>query len=254
MFFFKKGWCQMFLSSSPNWNPPMIDPIMQDRAEELQVGVHRVRQYFAPKGKKKLVDCLQIQVKPIHLERLEIIDNEDFSDYIRKAAEEALRHNGKRPSQQYLDDGEFGIKQFYSLVVLDPINSHAISFRLDPFWHSHILHTKEYIEFCTRLVGEVLHHFPLERENDLERKGIKDEMEFTVEQLRKIYGNDISPLWQVDEAIESRLICWGGTGCGNRIKDSILMGAALFPHDMRSLPPDFHRQCKEKLFAATGHI
>ncbi len=202
---------------------------------------------------KSLVDCLRIQVKPIHLERLAIIDNEDFSDYIRKAADQAERHNGKRPDQKYLDDGEFGIKQFYSLVVLDPVNSHAISFKLDPFWHSHILHTKQYIEFCNRLVGEVLHHFPLESGNDLEREGVKHEMEFTVERLRKIYGDDISPLWMTDVDIESSIICWGSPGgCDHHIRDSILMSAALFGHDARSLDPDFREQCKKRLALQTA--
>ena len=96
-------------------------------------------------------------------------------------------------------------------------------------------------------MGEILHHFPLDSGNDLERQGVKNEMEFTVEQLRKIYGDDISPVWMTDVDIESSLICWGGSGCGSRTTDVALITNALFEHDVRSLEPDFHQQCKKQL-------
>lgn len=31
---------------------------------------------------------------------------------------------------------------------------------VDPVWHMFILHTKDYIEFCNRRYGKVIHHIP----------------------------------------------------------------------------------------------
>ena len=34
------------------------------------------------------------------------------------------------------------------------------SYEIDEVWHAHILHTKEYMDFCLELFGKYLHHQP----------------------------------------------------------------------------------------------
>lgn len=36
------------------------------------------------------------------------------------------------------------------------------SYDMDEVWHAHILHTKDYMEFCQHVFGGYLHHFPHE--------------------------------------------------------------------------------------------
>jgi hypothetical protein len=39
----------------------------------------------------------------------------------------------------------------------------AVSRQVDPLWHNHILHTKDYAEFCETFAGQFLHHQPVPR-------------------------------------------------------------------------------------------
>ncbi len=112
------------------------------------------------------------QVTPFHVALLQFIDAADFSGVRRKVAEE-LRERNISPIEEYLDEGILALKQYYAIAILDPRNKHAVSAAVDPFWHAHILHTKEYVDFCERLVGGYIHHTPLnhQRHDEVELVG-----------------------------------------------------------------------------------
>jgi hypothetical protein len=59
--------------------------------------------------KISLVDNLKVQVQPGHIERLRIIDNEDYSGVLRKT-KEILITSGKRVSDEYLNRGLEALK------------------------------------------------------------------------------------------------------------------------------------------------
>jgi hypothetical protein len=45
-----------------------------------------------------------------------------------------------------------------------------VSDMVDPFWHAHVLDTRSYHDFCTKVAGEYIHHVPLvsqSEENEL---------------------------------------------------------------------------------------
>ncbi len=114
-----------------------------------------------------LLDILNPEVNwdKEHIRRLKIIDNQNYSGVCMKVAEwrKAL---GKETTQEYLAEGILALKQYYALPVIDPLNAHAVSKDVDPFWHAHILHTKDYSKFCNDVVGSFMHHDPLDHENE----------------------------------------------------------------------------------------
>jgi hypothetical protein len=56
-------------------------------------------------------------------------------------------------------------KKYVGLHMMEPFNPHPMSGLVDEVWHEHILHTREYGDFCQRVVGWFLHHVP-NREDD----------------------------------------------------------------------------------------
>ena len=113
---------------------------------------------------------------------LQRIDDEDFSGVRRKVAEE-FKKQGRVVDDAYLDAGIFALKLYYALPVVDPLNMHAVSDELDPFWHMHILHTKQYAAFCEETVGTFMHHDPLDHAQAT-----------AVAQVRFLYGYTVTVL------------------------------------------------------------
>lgn len=60
------------------------------------------------------------------------------------------------------------------------MNEHAVSDEIDLFWHTHILYTRQYIDFCDRVFGEYIHHDPLDHENTSAVSEIVELYEYTM--------------------------------------------------------------------------
>ncbi len=155
-----------------------------------------------------LVADLRLKVHPEQLRRLQHIDEENFEGVRRKVREHALEI-GDAPSEADLDRGVFGLKQYYAVALLDPANAHAVSAPLDPFWHAHILHTEQYIPFCEKVVGEYMHHRPLDHGVRAHVDAVRCLYEYTLEILPKIFLTVDSNTWPAHPSDEE-IICYHG--------------------------------------------
>lgn len=144
-------------------------------------------------------------VTPFHVTLLRFIDETDFSSIRRKVALD-LAKIGIIADEGYLDEGILALKQYYAIAVLDPKNMHAVSDTVDPFWHVHILHTEEYIDFCNRLIDGYLHHDPLDHEK-LQAVGMMDRLYRYTVGCYKQFFNYVNPTFFPAELPVYRLVC-----------------------------------------------
>jgi hypothetical protein len=110
------------------------------------------------------METFQIKLKPFHLTRIQAIDKTDFEPVAKK-----VNRDLGGVTKDYLDEGIENLKRYYVVALLDPVNQHAVSRPVDPFWHAHVLFTREYKNFCHEVFdGEFIHHVPLDPD-DLEQ-------------------------------------------------------------------------------------
>lgn len=130
----------------------------------------------------RLLDMIKIELAPIHKEKIELIDDFDFSKTAKKVAVDTGIND-----KSYLDDGVENLKRYYVVALLDPLNKHAVSETVDPFWHAHILHTRDYIKFCEDIFGQYVQHEPLDLDDTAETEEVADLYEYTVDIYEKIF-------------------------------------------------------------------
>lgn len=155
---------------------------------------------------KPISAALKVTVHPDHERRLSYIDSEDYSGVARKVAE-YLDILKLQPSERYFERGVFALKQYYAVALFDPANGHAVSRSLDPFWHFHVLHTEQYVEFCNKVVGEYMHHRPLNRENLEHVATMRRLYGYTYEILEKLFSSVDGEFWPSNVS-DVDLICW----------------------------------------------
>lgn len=54
-------------------------------------------------------------------------------------------------------------KKFLVICGESPDQAHAPSLVIDEMWHSFVLHTQDYQQFCEKYLGRFIHHRPTER-------------------------------------------------------------------------------------------
>ena len=153
-----------------------------------------------------LFSALAADLHPEQKKRLAVIDMEDYSGVVRKTAEYFSEINFTAP-EGYMERGIYALKQYYAVAMLDPANAHAVSRPVDPFWHAHILHTEQYVEFCNRVVGEYMHHRPLNHGNEDHVAVIRRLYRYTLDVLPKLFNVVDNNFWTKDIPDEM-LICW----------------------------------------------
>ena len=141
---------------------------------------------------------LNIELNEFHSRKIEFIRNYDFS-LVEKYAGKALGG----VTATYLKQGIDVLKQFYILNLLDPLNKHVICAPLDSFWDSHVLLTKDYMNFCEKAFGFYLEHDPIDSMFESEQM---DMYKSTVSKLSKIFKDVDLTWWPVNE----RKCCGGG--------------------------------------------
>lgn len=175
-----------------------------------------------------LLETITVSITEKHRERLVVIDQEDYSGVIRKT-KEYFGERGIDLAPEYIDRAIFALKQYYAVAMLDPANAHAVSSPIDPFWHFHILHTKQYMEFCERVVGEYMHHIPLDHSKYAQVENVRTLYEYTIDVLRRIFSFVDHELWP-DKIPDAALICLHK---GNRDIYKELQPIRLFEPDKR---------------------
>lgn len=137
--------------------------------------------------------------------RLEYIDSEDYSLVMEKTQDD-LSGKGMVVDRDYLEQGIYALKQYYAVALLDPANAHAVTVPIDPFWHSHILFTREYRIFCEAVVGEYMEHIPLDKTSKSKVENVKQLYNYTLKILPKLFS-DINKKFWPDSAYDN-IICW----------------------------------------------
>jgi hypothetical protein len=136
------------------------------------------------------LDSLNINLNEFHLKKILEIDNFDFSATLKK-----VENDLGDVSNEFLDKGLENLKRYYVVALLDPNNEHAVSSSVDPFWHSHILHTREYIHFSQKIFNQYIHHEPLDKHNNPEVLKIEELYDYTLNIYSKIFKNVDKEWW-----------------------------------------------------------
>jgi len=170
-----------------------------------------------------LMANVRLAMDRFHTERLKLIDEFDYSKVMRKAAED-LREKGVRVDREYLDGGIEALKQYYAVALLDPDNMHAVSEAVDPFWHSHILHTRDYMAYCQQIFGQFIHHSPLDRSDTRQVDRVQKLYAYTYSIYQQMFRRIDSAWWP--EPREARMIC-----THYRVTDPAVLAHALFSRD-----------------------
>lgn len=157
-------------------------------------------------GLPDLIKSIRMQLHPDHLPRLKAIDDADYSGVLRKTHEH-FQETGKAVTEEYLKRGVYALKQYYAIALLDPANAHAVSAAVDPFWHAHILHTSDYMDFCNLTVGEYMHHQPLDRTDKQKLENVRTLYQYTLDVLGQLFINVDSEFWSTDVS-DALMICF----------------------------------------------
>ena len=104
------------------------------------------------------------------------------------------------------------------------------SYEIDEVWHSHILHTHQYVEFSEQLFGKFLHHQPGNQGDKAEVKGFQKQFLKTQALYRRefgdyLYGFKSQPLYPRAKKL-GRKITGLYHGLLSKCKDFILPQAA----------------------------
>ena len=152
-----------------------------------------------------LLSTLKLNPAPLIQEKLQAIDNEDYSNVIWKTRE-MLCETGFEPTDNYLDNGILALKQYYAIALLDPKNGHAVSKPIDPFWHAHILFTKSYMNFSNKVMGGYMHHEPLNTNNPEQLKNVSALWSYTLRLLPEMFSY-IDPVFWPNDNSDNALVC-----------------------------------------------
>ncbi|MEK7552247.1 MAG: hypothetical protein AAB534_02410 [Patescibacteria group bacterium] len=156
----------------------------------------------------RLMDGVKVPLTTTQMRSLEIIDGWDFSSERRKTQKDMITI-GQDPTEGFLDRGIFALRKYHAIAVLDPLNGHAISDVLDPFWHSQILHTEPYVRFCNEVLGQYMHHYPLDHLDVPEVGRVGRLYEYTIEIHQRIFGGNDEEFYP-SSVVQDRVICYHG--------------------------------------------
>ncbi len=114
-------------------------------------------------------------------------------DYDLTRVRESLLHDGALP-HAWVDEAIWEFRRFMGLCVLSPSSVPMVSRKIDHVWHTFVLHTQLYAEFCDEIFGRFAHHEPEPRgqavpSEDQEQEGCFAEL------YREVYG-ELGRLWQ----------------------------------------------------------
>ena len=132
---------------------------------------------------KALHEQVKIAMTYEHYLALQMIDVHDFTHVKKKVAQD---HS--ITDHDYLDLGILYLKRYYAIHILDPLNPPAMSKPIDPFWHTHVLYSQDYMSFCDRIFGQYIHHVPLLFEDTVAVKFVSDMYFRTFKRHTDIFG------------------------------------------------------------------
>jgi hypothetical protein len=148
----------------------------------------------------ELLDAVKVDVSlsPFQISKIVEIDNLINEDavFIKRKVVEDFEEKSLRIDDDTLNEGIFNLKLYYVVALLDPKNRHAVSERVDPFWHSHILHTELYHKFCNKVFNQYVHHKPLNKMDIKACEEVDRLYSYTLDVYHNIFKKElIDGLW-----------------------------------------------------------
>jgi len=148
------------------------------------------------------------------------IDAEDFSAVAKRVKKDCGFDDDR------IKKGVDALKQYYVAAVVDSKNRHAISDDVDPFWHTHVMFSKEYMQFSMDVFGKYMHHEPLDHD-DKERVDLVEKVYIHTrkiyETIFKAWNSELTPL------VDSQRLCICCVMGSNVSPDDVLYEQGLFP-------------------------
>lgn len=164
--------------------------------------VDGTRSLFLP---RTMAETIKVSMSDRQKRIMHTIDNSPEWEKVKAKVKEEMANQGLEPTDEYLEEGILSLKQYYAVCFLDN-NPHAISDVLDPFWHAHILHTRDYVAFGKSIDLDYMHHRPRNYANEKEVEVIKTLFIHTHEVFGKCFAY-VSPLFMAPFTDESQLVC-----------------------------------------------
>lgn len=171
-----------------------------------------------------LIADLAIPIELFHYERLRWIEQEDLSEVRAKLQQEHLDWKSG-----FIDGGLEYLRRYYALMLLDPLNYHAVPAPLDPFCHTHILFSRDYLSFCRKLFGQFMHHQPLPASDARMARFVRDLYDYTYGVQRKLF-KDVDREWWPAPQVEVPQFCYF-----RDVTDAPVREHALLPRSPRRL-------------------
>ena len=165
-----------------------------------------------------LIDRISRKLDEFQQSKIEAIDRFDYSNVKWKVSKDLSGVTDK-----YIDEGIENLKLYYAVALLDPLNGHAVSRAVDPFWHAHVLFTKDYGRFCDEIFGGYVHHEPLDEANAAEMKKVERLYRYTIGIYADLF-KDVDESWWGKSFGPFKLVC-----LHMLVKDPEIMRHALFP-------------------------
>jgi len=143
-----------------------------------------------------------------HQARFARIDGEDFSPVMRWIRDER-RMEGAEVTLGYLEHGAMALKQYYAIMVLDPLNAHAAGPYITQFWHVH-QESKRYRIFCEEIFGQLIDHTEIDSQNTDMVHVVRDMYRYTRDLLPRVFHRQyVDPnFWPQSIAHEARITCY----------------------------------------------
>lgn len=196
------------------------------------------------KRNAQLVSIAKIQSSKRQVHDLNRIDAEDC-DLIIYLTKKELSRRGQSHPKEYYEAGCTALKQYYALTVFDPLNMHAISDTLDPFWHSHILDTVSY-DLLGKDIKGFMHHDPLNHLDIIKVAAVKKIYGYTRKVLSDIFGEEnLDDRFHPAKMTTARMVCLHDIEPTNRrlasLKDILPLNPDIqkyrvnYSHDVRRM-------------------
>lgn len=166
-----------------------------------------------------LLDNIKVKLSPFHQEKVRMIDRFDYGDIQKKVSRDL---NGV--AEPYLKTGIENLKLYYVVALLDPLNRHAVSKCVDPFWHAHVLFTRSYRDFCRGIFGHYIHHEPLDPDDKRMVRHVARLYRYTLTIYAKMFKKVEATWWPKLDGAAHGPICYHMP-----LHDKEIMENAVFP-------------------------
>lgn len=133
-------------------------------------------------------------------EIISLVRDYDMSHMINRCKKD----HGYSDTDMHIIEKEF--KRFFTMCGIkkstDSGRLGMYSRDVDNLWHTFILFTKEYTQFCKNTFGRYIHHEPRvkEIETDEDRAQARVNFKGFIETYEQFFGEEIHPIWLLDAA------------------------------------------------------